>query len=236
MKVGIIQSNYIPWRGYFDFINEVDLFIYLDDVQYTRRDWRNRNKIKTSSGSVWLTVPVFFTRETIKNKIEDTVIDYSQKWQEKHIKTIKNAYSKALFFQYYRDNFSDLLLKQYKTISELNMVINNWIMQQLDIYTPMQMSSELQPSGMKTDRLIDILKKVGATSYLSGPAAKTYLDVEKFKAAGIGLEYKQYEYSEYSQLYGAFETEVSALDLLFNCGPDSKNYLKSLKKNEVVTM
>lgn len=231
--VGIIQSNYIPWRGYFDFMDDVDLFIYLDDVQYTIRDWRNRNKIKTRDGLIWVTVPVIFSRNNIEN-IEGVKIDYSQKWVEKHINSIRHAYSKSPYFKQYAEAFFDILNKRFETISELNVTINNWVMQHLAIKTRISMSSDFSPVGSKTDRLIDILKKTGATSYLSGPSAKGYIEVEKFKEAGIGLEYKVYEYPDYPQLHGSFEPHVSVLDLLFNCGPDSKKYLKSLKPNEVV--
>lgn len=234
MKVGIIQSNYIPWRGYFDFIDDVDLFIYLDDVQYTARDWRNRNKIKTPNGLIWLSIPVFFSRNDNDISVEKVRIDYTQKWVDKHINSIKHAYSRSPFFKQYAEDFFDILNRRYETISVLNVEINNWIMNKLDIKTKIKMSSEFQPVGAKTDRLIDILKKAGATSYLSGPSAKNYLDVGKFKEGGIGLEYKVYEYEEYSQLYGSFEPQVSVLDLLFNCGKDSMKYLKSLRPNEKV--
>ena len=234
MRVGIIQSNYIPWRGYFDFIDDVDLFIYLDDVQYTSRDWRNRNKIKTSHGIIWLTVPVIFSRNYIAIKIEDAKIDYSQKWVKKHTNSLRHGYSKAPYFKQYAAEFFEILNKGFETISELNVYINRWIMQKLDIKTEARMSSEFMAVGPKTDRLIDILRKVGATSYLSGPAAKSYIEVNKFRDAGISLEYKVYEYPEYPQLYGKFEPSVTVLDLLFNCGNESRKYLKSFKPNEKV--
>lgn len=234
IKVGIIQSNYIPWRGYFDFIDDVDLFIYLDDVQYTARDWRNRNKIKTPNGLIWLSVPVFFSRNDNDISIEKVRIDYTQKWIDKHINSIKHAYSRAPFFKQYAEDFFDILNRKYETISVQNVEINNWIMNKLDIKTKTKMSSEFYPVGSKTDRLIGILKKAGATSYLSGPLAKSYLEVDKFREAGIVLEYKVYEYQEYPQLYGRFEHSVTMLDMLFNCGKDSRKYLKSLRPNEKV--
>lgn len=232
MKVGIIQSNYIPWRGYFDFIDDVELFVYLDDVQYTRRDWRNRNRIKTSNGLVWLTVPVVFSRDAFDTKIEAVKIDYSEDWIKKHIDSIRHSYSKARFYKQFSEEFYNTINQGFKTISELNINTNNWIMETLDIKTEIKKSSDFAPVGTKTDRLIDILKKAGATGYLSGASAKDYLEVEKFREAGIGLEFKAYEYKEYPQLFGGFEQNVTVLDLLFNCGPDARKYLKSLKKNE----
>lgn len=229
MKVGMIQSNYIPWRGYFDFIDDVNLFIFYDDVQYTHRDWRNRNKIKTQNGLMWLTVPVTHGKETL---IQQAEINYQGRWVEKHIRTLTLAYKKAPFFKPFADDFFDLLRKRFFTISELNVTICKWIMKQLGIKTQIKMSSEFNVQGNKFDRPLEILKQIGATAYLSGPAAKGYTAVEKFKEAGIELEYKSYEYGEYPQLHGKFEPHVSVLDLLFNCGTNSRAYLKSLKENE----
>jgi hypothetical protein len=232
MKVGIIQSNYIPWKGYFDFIDDVDLFVLFDDVQYTNRDWRNRNKIKTREGMSWLTVPVK-NRHAVQT-IQETEIDYSEPWQENHLNKIKENYLKAPHYGTFIQNFFDLISKKYGSISELNISLIKWLMKELNINTPLIMSSELNPVGNKTDRLIDILKKVNANMYLSGPAASGYLEVEKFKKEGIGLEYKSYSYTEYGQLFGVFEHGVTILDLIFNCGSDVRMYFKSLEPNKEV--
>ncbi|MBU4185297.1 MAG: WbqC family protein [Proteobacteria bacterium] len=231
MKVGIIQSNYIPWRGYFDIIDDVDLFIFYDDVQYTKNDWRNRNRLKTGNGLMWLTVPVLF-KFSDKTLIQDAKISYKNHWLKNHEKSILNSYSKASFFTSYAEDLFSILNNKYVTISELNVDIIKWIMQKLNIKTETIMSSAVTNVGIKTARLINILKEVGATSYLTGPSAKNYHDVEKFQEAGIGLEYKVYEYKEYPQLYGGFVPQVSVLDLLFNCGENSRKYLKSLRPNE----
>lgn len=233
MKVGIIQSNYIPWRGYFDFIDDVDLFIFYDDVQYTRRDWRNRNTIKTANGLTWLTVPVALNSGS-KTLIQEAKIDYSQKWVKKHTRSLHHAYAKARFFKTYSDEFFHILNNKFETLSELNVTLIKWVIEKLKINTKTKMSREFHPQGKKTDKLIDILSKASATTYLSGPGAKKYLEIEKFKKAGICLEYKSYEYQEFPQLYGRFEPHVSVVDLLFNCGENSKRFLKSLKPNERV--
>lgn len=231
MKVGMIQSNYIPWRGYFDFIDDVDLFIFYDDVQYTRKDWRNRNKIKTQQGLIWLTVPVKFSMNQLVN-INDATIDYSNPWVRKHINSIKVAYSKAPFFEKYFSEFESILQIKYENLSDLNIALILWCMRHLNINTETRMSSEFNPVGYRTDRIIDILKKVKATSYLVGPAAKDYIEVDRFKNAEIALEFKKYDYAEYNQLHGKFEPNVSVMDLMFNCGDDSRKYLKSLQNNE----
>lgn len=230
-KVGIIQSSYLPWRGYFDFINEVDLFIMYDDVQYSKGEWRNRNLIKTNQGLKWITVPVHFD---ISKTIDQTEIDYSQKWLKRHLVSFEANYRRAPFYELYINSLSEILNERYKTISKLNIKLINWICRELGIKTPILMSRDLQLEGSKTDRLIDALKKVGASSYLSGPKAKDYLEEDKFAYNSIGLEYKVYDYPEYPQFHGEFAGNVSIIDLLFHCGPDSKNYIQSLSPNEVI--
>ena len=223
----MIQSNYIPWRGYFDFIDDVDLFIFYDDVQYTHRDWRNRNKIKSPVGMIWLSVPVLHDSTTL---IQEAKIDYHGRWVDKHIRTISLAYQKSPFYQRYAGELFDILNREIKTISALNVALCEWAMEKLQIKTKTAMSSEFGMVGTKQDRPLEILKALGATSYLSGPTARPYTDASKFKEAGIQLEYKTYEYKAYPQLYGSFEPAVSIIDLLFNCGEQSRSYLKSLTK------
>jgi len=231
VKVGIIQSNYLPWRGYFDFIDEVDLFIFHDDLQYTKNDWRNRNKIKTDAGTPWITVSVTYKNTT--QLICNTSIDYSTRWNKKHINQFKQWYSNAPFFAAYSTELFEILQRPFETISSLNITLCFWIMEKLDIKTPTRLSWEFAPQKNKTERLIDLLKKVHATSYLSGPAAKNYLDEDLFIQNRISLEYKSYDYAPYSQLWGDFIGEVTVLDLLFNMGPSAKNHLKSLTQNEI---
>lgn len=232
MKVAIIQSCYLPWRGYFDFIDDVDLFVVYDDIQYTRRDWRNRNWIKTANGRQWLTVPVRYAARG--QLIRDTGIDDEQPWRAQHARALQLAYARAPHFAARRASLLAQLERPFATLSELNLSLIQWVMTELTITTPIRRSEDLAPQGRRTDRLIDVLRKVGATSYVSGPTADAYLEAEKFAAAGIGLEYKEYDYPEYPQLWGSFEPHVSVLDLLFNCGPDSRRWLKSRSPNRVV--
>lgn len=229
--VGMIQSNYIPWRGYFDFIDEVDVFIIYDDVQYTRKDWRNRNTINTANGPAWLTVPVTSSL-TAPELIQDSLIVYSENWMRKHIGTVTSSYQKAPFFKPHAQGYFDILSAKHRTISELNVAIIRWAMEILGIKTPIGFSRDFDPQGDKTDRILDILNKMEATAYLVGPSAKNYIEVQKFKDAGIELEFKAYAYPEYPQIHGQFVGQVSVLDLIFNCGPDSRRYLKSTIANE----
>ena len=228
MKVGIIQSNFLPWRGYFDFIREADLFIIHDDLQYTKSDWRNRNKIKTSRGIEWITVPVHY-RHT-NQLIEETQIDYSTPWPQKMLNRIRESYRRAPCFAPYFSELADLLNQPAATLSDLNLRLIHWVCQKLDINTPIKMSREYNPQGAKTERLIGILQQAKATTYLSGPAAKAYLLPELFEQAGIQLEYKQYNYPEYDQLYPPFDSKVSVIDLLFMYGKDATIYMGTKEK------
>jgi hypothetical protein len=211
----------------------VDLFIIYDDVQYSKHDWRNRNIIKTASGPRWLTVPVDF-KLTNKTLIQDTRIKHNMDWVEEHKRMITLAYSGAPYFNVYAKEFFDLLEKRCSTISELNIALIKWVMQKLDIHTEVRLSKEFTLAGERTFRLIDLLRKVGATAYLSGPAAKDYLDERMFRDNGIVLEYKSYDYAPYPQLWGDFNGKVTVFDLISNCGNDSRNYLKSRTANNVV--
>jgi hypothetical protein len=225
MKVGIIQSNFLPWRGYFDFIRETDLFILHDDLQFTKGDWRNRNRIKTERGLEWITVPVQY-RHT-RQLIEETPVDYSTPWAQKMLNRIRESYRRAPHFEPYFSELTDLLTQPATSISHLNLSLIHWVCRHLDIDTPIKMSREFHTQGVKTERLIGILRQAKATTYLSGPAAQAYLVPELLEQASIKLEFKQYNYSVYEQLYPPFESAVSVIDLLFMEGEDAILYLEN---------
>jgi len=226
MKIAISQSNYIPWKGYFDSIAFVDLFILYDDVQYTRRDWRNRNRIKTSQGLKWLTIPVE-VKSKYYQKINETKVSNAQ-WAEKHWKTILTCYRRAAGF----DFFAERLEKLYQSIdspvlSEINQYFLQTICKWLEIKTVIRSSQEFTLIQGKTERLVNLCQQVGATDYYSGSAAKAYMDETLFAEAGIKVHYWDYSgYAEYPQLHGKFEHEVSILDLLLNTGENYHQYLK----------
>jgi len=226
----MIQSNYLPWRGYFDFIDDVDIFVIYDDVQYTRKDWRNRNLIKTADGTKWITVPVKFSQKK-PTLIKDTEIDFNQPWQRKHIGNITQAYRKAPFFELYSPELFSLLQESYRTISELNIALIRWCMEKFCIDVPLVSSSTFSTAGGRSERIVDLIKQLGGSEYLVGPAAKAYINEKLFEKEGIRLLYKSYRYPPYKQQFGPFEGLVSAIDLLFNCGVDARRYLKSLSPN-----
>lgn len=226
MRVAVIQSNYIPWRGYFDIIASVDMFVFYDDIQYTKGDWRNRNRLKTPQGSVWLTVPVHY--ECMSQICEETRVAEAIDWRTRHIRLWQANYRTAPCLDDALCILGDLERdKADLTISQLNIALTRSICAYLDIGTCLAVSSDYALVGTKTDRLLDLLGKVGATTYLSGPSADTYLDKDAFRRSGIGLEYKSYDYSSYPQLWGSFDGCVTVLDLIANCGRTSGNHIRS---------
>jgi len=227
-KIAIVQSNYIPWKGYFDLIRSVDEFILFDDMQYTRRDWRNRNKIKTRTGNEWITIPVQ-VKGNYYQKIKDTLVGDTQ-WNRSHWKKIVHNYSKARYFNEYRDIFETMYLQLTDTfLSDINLKFINMVCALLGIETKITWSMEYRLIDGKTERLIDLCEQAGAAEYLSGPTAKGYIDEELFQEAGIRLTYVDYSgYPEYSQLFPPFNHAVSIIDLIFNEGPNASNYMKSL--------
>ena len=225
MKAGIIQSNYLPWRGYFDFIDSVDVFVVYDDVQFTRRDWRTRNRLKTPQGLRWLSVPVRYRERS--QLVCETEIDYSRDWRREHLNLIRLNLARAPFLREVMALLEPAFDAHHRTISDLNVALLQSICGYLDIRTPMRMSSAFNATAAKSERLIQILSALGATEYLSGPSARAYLDEPMFDAAGIQVEYKDYDYPEYPQLWGPFDGAVSIVDTIANCGPDARLLVKS---------
>ncbi len=226
-SAAILQSNYIPWKGYFDLINSVDEFILYDDMQFTKRDWRNRNLIKTPKGPEWLTIPVEVKGKYFQ-KIKDTKIS-DKEWARKHWKTISQNYVKAEYYAEYRNIFEDIYTKnQNEFLSDINHEFILTITDILGIKTKISKSTDYELTDGKTERLISLCKQAGASTYISGPAARDYIDCELFEKAGIKLIWMSYEgYKEYRQLYPPFNHFVSIIDLIFNEGKFSRNYMNS---------
>lgn len=230
MKAAIIQSNYLPWKGYFDIIHDVDTFVFLDDVQYTHRDWRNRNKIKTPGGTKWISVPVV---GGINQLIYEVKIDYSQDWREKHKRMIHHCYASAPYYENYKSEIFEIFSKKFEFLSELNIYSIQKISEILDINTEFLHSKDIGMTGTKDDKLISICQAIGADSYLSGPAAQNYIQEYKFINSNIELYYKDYSgYPDYSQRWGSFEHAVSIIDLIFNCGERSTHYIWGWRNEE----
>ena len=225
--MAIVQSCYIPWKGYFDMVNLADEFILYDDVQYTRRDWRNRNRIKTANGIVWLTIPVN-VKGRYSQKIRETTIS-DPDWARKHWKSIVQWYSKAEYFHRYEKQFAELYLGcQEQYLSMVNHRFLSAICDALGIRTTLSWSADYELVEGKTERLVALCNQAGAAEYISGPAARGYIDEELFADAGIALRWMDYSgYPEYNQLFPPFEHRVSIIDLLLNEGPNATSYMKS---------
>ena len=225
-KVAILQSSYIPWKGYFDLIGLVDEFVILDSVQYTKNDWRNRNRIKTANSLLWLTIPVL-SKGKSKQLIKDVELS-GHKWQYKHWKSIEFSYRKSKYFDEVSNFLKPLYLdNEFKSLSDLNTKFIVEISDYLNLNTKINNSSNFFASKDKNQRLIDILKKLNADIYFSGPSARSYINEEEFKQNDIKIFWMNYsDYPIYDQLWGAFVHEVSIIDLLFNCGKNSIKYMK----------
>ena len=222
-KIAILQSNYIPWKGYFDLMNQVDDFVIYDCVQYTKNDWRNRNQIKSKNGLQWLTIPVSVkSRSQLINETEimNTV------WVDKHIKTIAHTYAKSAHYKEYADEILAIFTaaKSLTKLSDINLLFIKWINKKLGITTNIHSAVDFTLEVDKVDRLVSICEQLNASSYLSGPAAKDYLDESKFANKNIAVEWMNYkDYSECKQFGENFEHAVSVLDIIFHLGEEARN-------------
>ncbi|ULX54810.1 hypothetical protein A9P79_23415 [Cupriavidus taiwanensis] len=225
--VAILQSNYIPWKGYFDLLAAVDEFVIYDEVQYTKNDWRNRNKIKTCNGTQWLSIPI--RQERLRKKISETRVSDSR-WAAKHWKALANNYAKAPYFRRYAEVIEEAYLRagRLELLSEINLLFIRTVCSLLAIETSITSSSDYELVGDRTMRLADICQQASAHLYLSGPAAREYLDETVFAAKGIRVAWMDYSgYPAYDQLFPPFDHSVSILDLLFCTGPAAKEYMKA---------
>lgn len=225
MRVAVLQSNYIPWKGYFDIIHDVDTFVFYDDVQYTTNDWRNRNRIKTAHGPQWLTIPV---GKHMHRLVCDVDLPIDGGWAHEHWRKIETAYGKAPFFADYRDYLRSLLVdRPWTNLSTLNQALTIGIARDLlGITTRFESSQSYEVEGVKGLRLLNLLQRLGARQYVSGPAARNYLDEHVFLDAGIEVIWKDYSgYPEYPQLHGEFHHDVTVLDLLFHTGPNAASWI-----------
>lgn len=226
-RVAILQSNYIPWKGYFDLIRNVDEFIILDEVQFTKNDWRNRNKIKTRDGVQWLTIPV--RQEKLEQSIS-SIQTLDARWAHKHWTSLVHNYSRSPYFSLYAQSIEAAYaeVSELTSLSAINVLFLKLICRMLEIKTVISRCTDYRMQGDRVNRLLSLCQQASANEYLSGPAAKNYLDEQLFKEAGISLKWADYsQYAEYKQLFPPFSHAVTVLDLLFNTGSGAKNYLKN---------
>lgn len=229
-RIAILQPGYLPWLGFFDQMYKSDIFVIYDDVQYTKRSWRNRNKIKTKDGWIWLTVPVI-TKGEFKQRIFETKIDNSRNWRKKHWRSLEIWYQKAPYFKKYKNFFENLYSKKWEYLVDLDLEIIKYLTEVLGIKTPTVRSSKFRAKGKGTEHVVNICKEVGANLLYDGKAAKGFIDEDLMKRNRIEIEYQDYQHPVYSQLYGQFVPYLSVIDLMFNCGKESLDILVDKKEN-----
>ena len=222
LTCAVIQPSYMPWRGYFDMILRSDLFIFYDDVQYDKHGWRNRNRIKTKDGPVWLTIPVRSSGNIVQRiPIHQIEISNETRWNRKHVTAIRQSYAKAPFMSEYLEVVERHLHDPGPRLVDLTIPLTIDLARVLGAGCKFLRSSELAVAGHGLAKLLSTLETVGATNYLSGPSAADYIDPEQFSQRGIGLEYLRYSYPPYEQLHPPYDPQVSIIDLLFMLGPDA---------------
>ncbi|OGW02808.1 MAG: hypothetical protein A2Z59_02255 [Nitrospinae bacterium RIFCSPLOWO2_02_39_17] len=230
MIVAIHQPQFIPWLGYFDKIDQADVFIFLDNVQYKKNEYQNRNRIKTANGWQWLTVPVLYK---FPQKINEVRINNKIDWKRKHLNTLVTNYSKSKYFEKYILYFKALYSKEWEFISDINIDVTRQLAGFLGIKKNFIIASEFlsadKEEGDATKRLIDICRLIGADTYLAGKDGAKYMDVEKFTKSGIKLTFQDFKHPVYSQLFRKFEPNMSVIDLLFNHGEESIEIIRKYR-------
>jgi|SRR5579884_5303 len=224
----VLQPSFVPWRGYFDLIRRADVFVFYDDVQYDKHGWRNRNRIKTASGPRWLTIPVHAAGNTVDGlPIREVRIDWSRDWRRAHVEQLRHAYARAPFYRDHAAFVDELYAAKPELLADFTIETTIALAKVLGLDgTHFVRSSQLGACGAKTDRLLQVLSKTGATRYISGPSARAYIEEEKFRDAGIALEYITYDYQPYPQLHPPYDANVSILDLLFMTGPQASSFIR----------
>ena len=226
MIVAVHQPQFLPWLGYFDKIRRADVFCFLDNVQYKKNDWQDRNRIKTAQGWQWLTVPVHYR---FPQKINEVTINNAVTWKSKHLQTLVTNYSRAPYFKKYAHIFEKVYSQDWELISDLNIVLIEQLRAALGLdQRPAVKSSDFDLREDPTDRLIDICLAINADTYLSGQDGVNYMDLERFKENGIEVLIQDFKHPVYPQMFNDFESHMSVVDLLLNCGPESMEKIKDL--------
>jgi hypothetical protein len=228
MILAIHQPQYLPWLGYFDKMIQADLFCYLDTVQYKKNEWQNRNRIKSARGWQWLTVPVTYR---YPQKIGEVGIDNTADWARKHLQALQTNYRRAPFFESCFPAIEALLRRRWEAVAALNLSLIECFRGLLGIaHKPAVRASALSASDDPTARLIDICRSLGADTYLAGAGAAAYMDVERFRQSGVRLVTQAFEHPVYPQRFSGFIPQLSIVDLIFNCGPDSATVMRNAKR------
>jgi len=222
-KISIHQPGFMPWLGFFKKIMYSDIFVFLDNVQYVKKQWHNRNKIRTENGSKWISIPV---HARFGMNINEVKIDYSKNWNDEHLELIKRCYGKSKFFETYFSKIETILSKKTSLLLDLNLDLIKLMMDTFEIKTKTVKSSELDVLTSGSTRILDICKKLDADVYLSGITGKTYVKEEDFEKSNIKIEYQNFKHPTYPQVYQPFIPNMAAIDLLFNEGNGASKVLR----------
>lgn len=222
MMIGILQPAYLPWLGFFEQMDRVDLFVLHDDIQYTKSDWRNRNKIRTNTGWSWLSVPI---RGGEDQRICEAHIDHDQRWSKRHVNLLRENYRGAPFYKEYMNDIEEILRSRHVLIAELDYELIIYMAKRIGITTPIEKTSSKSISGKSTERLINICREYDADAIYEGAAGKKYIDERALRENGITIEYQEYAHPTYRQLQEPFIPYLSTIDLMFCHGPDSKRII-----------
>jgi len=226
MRVAIHQPQFLPWLGYLDKIDQADLFVVLDTVQFKKQEWQNRNRIRTAQGWQWLTVPIL---QKFGQKLSDVRINPTVDWPAKHLRAIEMHYERARHRTRFFEGLRALYRQPWEQLADLNLAVIRWLLDAFGIKTPIRLASEMMLREEATDRLIDICRTVGATHYLAGAGAAGYMDMPRFETSGLRIEVQDFRHPVYQQCYEPFVPGMAAIDLLFTCGNEALDRLRSTR-------
>jgi hypothetical protein len=226
MRVTIHQPQFLPWLGYLDKIDQADLFIMLDTVQFKKNEWQNRNRIRTAKGWQWLTVPVL---QHLGQRIDEVLMNPTVTWKAQHLRALDMHYARAPYRNRYLAQLRELYSAPWNKLSDLNKATVQWLLEAFGITTPVHCAADYAARDEPTDRLIDLCQAVGATEYLAGPGAEHYMDKPRFESSGVRLDIQVFQHPIYRQVYEPFESNLSALDLLLMQGPDALTTLRQTR-------
>ncbi len=231
MRITIHQPQFLPWLGYLDKIDQADLFIALDTVQFKKHEWQNRNRIRTADGWQWMTVPVLHRSGQL---VKDVRVNHTVNWRSQHVRAIEMHYARAPFRDRYLSELRTLYETPWESLKDLNMAMIHWLLEAFGIATPIRCASEWEAREEPTDRLIDLCHAVGASGYISGPGGEQYLDTARFESSGLKLDIQQFQHPMYRQVYEPFMPSMSAIDLLLCFGPDALTRLRDARAGQNV--
>ncbi|TKB63071.1 MAG: hypothetical protein E8D48_07265 [Nitrospira sp.] len=226
MRVTIHQPQFLPWLGYLDKIDQADLFIMLDTVQFKKNEWQNRNRIRTAKGWQWLTVPVL---QHFGQRIDEVLMNQTVTWKAQHLRALDMHYARAPYRNRYLAQLREIYSAPWNKLSDLNKATVQWLLEAFGITTLVHHASDYAARDEPTDRLIDLCQVVGATEYLAGPGAEHYMDKPRFESSGVRLDIQVFQHPIYRQVYEPFEPNLSALDLLLMEGPDALTILRQTR-------